>query len=184
MERGRIVLVGGGVRSGKSAFALARAQALGSRLAFVATAEALDDEMRLRIAAHRRERGARFRNEEWPRELVAGLRGLTDVDAVVVDCLTLWLSNLLLDGLSPQAIEARIQELVSCLAAAPFHSIVVSNEVGLGIVPDNALARAFRDVAGRAHQQLGAVADEVYLGVIGQLLRLKPGPIEVVGLAP
>jgi adenosylcobinamide kinase/adenosylcobinamide-phosphate guanylyltransferase len=97
---------------------------------------------------------------------------------VVVDCLTLWLTNLLVDGLSQTAIEARILELVELLCERRRHTILVSNEVGLGIVPDNALARAFRDVAGTAHQRIGACADEVYAGLFGQLLRLKPGPVE------
>jgi adenosylcobinamide kinase/adenosylcobinamide-phosphate guanylyltransferase len=182
MHDKRLILVGGGVRSGKSAFALSRARALGSRLAFVATAEALDGEMRARIARHQAERGTAFQTHEWPRELVAGLRALSGAEVVVIDCLTLWLSNLLLDELAPEAIEARVDELADCLVRAPFHSIVVSNEVGLGIVPDNALARTFRDLVGRAHQRLGAVASEVYFGVMGQLLRLKPGPIEVQGV--
>lgn len=176
----RIVLVGGGVRSGKSAFALARAEQLGTRRVFVATAEVRDDEMRARVARHKEERAGRYRNLEVPRELCAALRALDDAEVVVVDCLTLWLSNLLLDGLTQAAIDARVQELCELLAARRAHTILVSNEVGLGIVPDNALARAFRDIAGSAHQRLGRVADEVYVGVFGQLLRLKPGPVEVI----
>jgi adenosylcobinamide kinase/adenosylcobinamide-phosphate guanylyltransferase len=176
----QLVLVGGGVRSGKSAFALERARALGGRLVFVATAEALDDEMRERVSRHRLERGAVFQTLEEPRDLVARLRELRDVDAVVIDCLTLWLSNLLIDGLSRDAVEARTLELAEHLAQSPYHSVVVSNEVGLGIVPDNALARAFRDVTGRAHQQLGARASEIYFAALGQLLRLKPGPVGLV----
>jgi adenosylcobinamide kinase/adenosylcobinamide-phosphate guanylyltransferase len=96
----RIVLVGGGVRSGKSAFALSRARALGERRLFVATAEAFDDEMRERAARHREERGAEFRTLEEPRALVEALSVVDDVDVVVIDCLTLWLTNLLLGGLS------------------------------------------------------------------------------------
>jgi len=173
-----IVLVGGGVRSGKSAFALFRAEQLGARRVFVATAEVRDEEMRARIARHREERGARYRNLEAPRELSQALRDIADADVVVVDCLTLWLSNLLLDGLDRQALEARVRELCAVLEERKRHTILVSNEVGLGIVPDNALARAFRDIAGTAHQWIGAVADEVYVGLLGQLLRLKPGPVE------
>jgi adenosylcobinamide kinase/adenosylcobinamide-phosphate guanylyltransferase len=180
----RVVLVGGGVRSGKSAFALARARQLGARRVFVATAEALDDEMRERAARHREERGAEFTTVEAPRELVASLRQVQATDVVVIDCLTLWLSNLLLDGLDRSALEARVQELAECLATSSFHSVIVSNEVGLGIVPDNALARAFRDATGRAHQSLGRVAHEVYFGVMGQLLRLKPVPLELVTAVP
>jgi adenosylcobinamide kinase/adenosylcobinamide-phosphate guanylyltransferase len=174
------VLVGGGVRSGKSAFALVRARQLGTRPAFVATAEALDEEMRERVARHRLERGLEFQTHESPRELVACLERIRGADVVVIDCLTLWISNLLLDGLTQGEIDLRVQELAACLERCPFHSLVVTNEVGLGIVPDNALARAFRDATGRAHQTLGRAAHEVYFGVMGQLLRLKPGPVEAV----
>jgi adenosylcobinamide kinase / adenosylcobinamide-phosphate guanylyltransferase len=176
----RIVLVGGGVRSGKSAFALARAEQLGPRRVFVATAEARDDEMRTRVRDHQVERGERYRTLEAPRELEAALLQLSDVDVVVIDCLTLWLTNLLLDDLDQAAISARVENLARVLLERRFHAIMVSNEVGLGIVPENALARAFRDVTGRAHQTLGRVADELYFGVMGQLLRLKPAPLETI----
>ena len=182
------VLIGGGVRSGKSAFALERARGFGERLVFVATAEALDDEMRERVRRHRAERGGAFRTEECPRELVPCLRALNGaeageggVDAVVIDCLTLWISNLMVDGLSESQIDARVVELAETLRRAPFHSVVVSNEVGLGIVPENAMARTFRDITGRAHQVLGRAAHELYFGVMGQLLRIKPAPVELAG---
>ncbi len=176
----RIVLIGGGVRSGKSAFALTRAEQLGERRVFVATAEARDDEMRLRVRDHREERGQRYRTLEAPRELESTLRELRDVDVVVIDCLTLWLSNLLLDGLDAPALQQRVQGLAEELLRRRFHALVVTNEVGLGIVPDNALARTFRDVTGRAHQTLGRIADELYFGMMGQLVRLKPSPLETL----
>lgn len=176
----KIVLVGGGVRSGKSAFALERARELGARRVFVATGEALDDEMRARVAKHREERGPDFRTIEAPRELVAALSRVDTADVIVIDCLTLWLSNLLIDGLSEVAIAARVTDLCDTLKQRRYHALIVTNEVGLGIVPDNALARRFRDVTGRAHQRIGAIADEVYFGVMGQLLRLKPGPVEAL----
>ncbi len=181
MASGEFVLIGGGVRSGKSAFALERARRFGERLVFVATAEALDDEMRERASRHREERGSEFRTIECPRELVPCLREIRQVDAVVIDCLTLWISNLMMDGLGEHAIDARVCELAEFLRAAPFHSLLVSNEVGLGIVPENAMARAFRDSTGRAHQVLGRAATELYFGVMGQLLRIKPAPLELVG---
>jgi adenosylcobinamide kinase / adenosylcobinamide-phosphate guanylyltransferase len=183
-EPGRIVLVGGGVRSGKSAFALFRAAQLGARRVFVATAEALDDEMRRRVDKHQRERAADYQTLEAPRELCAVLRGIQAADVVVVDCLTLWLTNLLLSGLGEQAIEQRIVELVELLSERRRHTVLVSNEVGLGIVPDNALARSFRDLSGIAHQRIGTCADEVYAGLFGQLLRLKPAPVEAQVFAP
>lgn len=173
-----VVLVGGGVRSGKSAFALWRAKQLGARRVFVATAQVLDHEMGERVQRHVLERGQDFRTVEAPRGLCEALEGIRDADVVVVDCLTLWLTNLLMDGLSRGSIEEHIDALGVCLRRLPFHTVLVSNEVGLGIVPDNSMARAFRDLAGTAHQRLGAVADEVYVGVFGQLLRLKPSPVE------
>lgn len=178
MDQGRVVLVGGGVRSGKSAFAVSLARLLGARRVFVATAEALDDEMRARVAAHRRARGEAFRTVEEPLDVPAALRVLRDVDVVVIDCLTLWLSNLLLRGDSIERILARVEDLAGVLDRRTFHAIVVTNEVGMGIVPDTPLGRAFRDVSGLAHQQFTRRADEVYFAVLGTLLRIKPGPVE------
>jgi adenosylcobinamide kinase/adenosylcobinamide-phosphate guanylyltransferase len=179
----RLIVVGGGARSGKSRFALARALALGERRVFLATAEALDDEMRDRIARHAAERGDSFRTVEAPRQLadaIAIVGATTDVDVILVDCLTLWLSNLLVDGLDEAAIAARIAELALALRGRRCHVIVVSNEVGLGIVPMAPLARAFRDATGRAHQALAAIADELYLAAMGVVLRLRPDPVAVV----
>jgi adenosylcobinamide kinase/adenosylcobinamide-phosphate guanylyltransferase len=183
VARGQIVLIGGGVRSGKSAFALSRAEQLGTRRVFIATAEALDDEMRRRAHDHRLERGDRYRTLEEPRELVRALASLDAVDVVVIDCLTLWLTNLLVDGLDLQQIDARVGELAAELDRRRFHVLIVTNEVGLGIVPDNALARAFRDATGRAHQRLGRLADELYFGMMGQLVRLKPAPLATLSPA-
>ena len=181
-QRARTVLIGGGVRSGKSAFALVRAKQLGARRAFIATAEAFDDEMRERAVRHREERGDEFSTFEAPRELVASLRRASEQrDVVVIDCLTLWLSNLLLDGLTPLAIGARVSELAAAIVEVEASVIIVSNEVGLGIVPDSKLGRQFRDVSGAAHQALAARVDELYFAVMGQLLRLRPGPIELLG---
>jgi adenosylcobinamide kinase/adenosylcobinamide-phosphate guanylyltransferase len=177
----QIALVGGGVRSGKSAFALELARSLGRRRAFVATAEARDDEMRERVARHRQERGAEFETVEAPVELSGALRSLggTGTDVVVVDCLTFWLSNLLLAGAAQQEIARQVEGLAETLAAAPFHSVLVTNEVGMGVVPESALGRAFRDVTGRAHQALSARADRIYFAALGTILRLKPGPVEL-----
>ncbi|MDB4973824.1 MAG: cobP, partial [Myxococcaceae bacterium] len=175
----RSILIGGGVRSGKSAYALVRARELGTRRAFIATAEAFDDEMRERALRHREERGREFHTLEAPRELVEALReAARHADVVVVDCLTLWLSNLLLDGLDAAAIALRVRELCAVIAQLGVHVVVVTNEVGLGIVPDSRLGRLFRDVSGAAHQALSKQCDELYFAVMGQLLRLRPGPIE------
>ncbi|MEY4583289.1 MAG: hypothetical protein RL701_7992 [Pseudomonadota bacterium] len=177
MTTARVVLIGGGVRCGKSAFALAYAQKLGERRTFIATAQAFDDEMRARIHAHIQERGSAFATVEAPLLLTECLRALPPVDVVVIDCLTLWLSNLLLSGLDGAAIEAKVTELAEFLRNPPCHVLMVTNEVGMGVVPESALGRVFRDVCGRAHQELGRTAHELYFAVLGQLLRIKPEPI-------
>jgi len=176
----RSILIGGGARSGKSSFALAHARRIGTRRVFVATAEALDEEMRLRVAAHRSDRGDDFRTIEEPVALPHALASIVDADVVVVDCLTLWLSNLLVRGATGDDALVSAAELARVMAAAPFATVVVTNEVGMGIVPENALARAFRDVAGAVHQRLARDAHEVYVAVVGTVLRVRPGPVEMV----
>jgi adenosylcobinamide kinase / adenosylcobinamide-phosphate guanylyltransferase len=173
----RTILVGGGARSGKSRFALGYARRLGARRAFVATAGGLDDEMRARIASHRAERGDAFTTVEAPVDLPGALAEL-NADVVVVDCLTLWLSNLLVAAMPEPAIDARVEALATVLARRRFHALVVSNEVGMGVVPETPLGRAFRDLTGRAHQRLARGADEIYLAAMGVLLRVHPGPVE------
>ena len=177
----RLIVVGGGVRSGKSAFALTLARQLGARRAFIATAQAFDGEMRERIGRHVAERGQEFETFEEPIALRERLASVS-ADVVVVDCLTLWLSNLLLQQPEPStaALEREIDRLAEQLAARRSHVIVVTNEVGMGVVPESALGRAFRDLAGRAHQRVCAAADDIYLGVLGCMLRLRPEPLALV----
>ena len=177
----RLIVVGGGVRSGKSAFALELARGLGVRRVFVATAQAFDDEMRERIARHVGERGAEFQTIEEPLALTS-LLVRVDADVVLIDCLTLWLSNLLLRDAAPdlRALEAEVDAFAEQLRRRTQHVVVVTNEVGLGVVPESKLGRMFRDLAGRAHQRLCASADEIYLGALGCMLRLKPAPVELV----
>jgi adenosylcobinamide kinase/adenosylcobinamide-phosphate guanylyltransferase len=175
------ILIGGGVRSGKSAYALERARTLGTRRVFIATAEAFDDDMRERARRHRDERGDEFVTVEAPRLLVpALLEASRRADVVVIDCLTLWLSNLLLEGLLQAEIALRVRELCELLPTLAAHVVVVSNEVGMGVVPESSLGRAFRDVSGAAHQALAGQAHELYFALMGQLMRLRPGPIELV----
>jgi adenosylcobinamide kinase/adenosylcobinamide-phosphate guanylyltransferase len=157
-----LVLVGGGARSGKSRWALERARRRGGRLVFIATAEALDDEMSVRVAHHRAERGDEFETIEEPRELARAIRSAQG-DAIVVDCLTLWLANVMGDA----------EEAIAAAKAHAAEVICVTNEVGCGIVPENALAREFRDRAGRMNQRFAEAADEVYWMVFGQPLRVK-----------
>ena len=165
------LLVLGGARSGKSRYAQARAEALDGELVFVATAQALDGEMAERIAHHRDDRGPRWSTLEAPVELGAAIRAEAGPGRVLlVDCLTLWTSNLLL---ADRDIAAAAGELVHAIGQARGALIFVSNEVGLGIVPDNALARRFRDEAGRVNQQVAAAAGEVVFVAAGLPLRLK-----------
>lgn len=178
MSERKLILIGGGVRSGKSAFALRRARTLGERRAFIATAQAFDDEMRQRIDAHRRERADEFETHEEPLALT---RCLSQIDAqvVVIDCLTLWLSNLLLAEQSQARILEALDELAACLRARSGAVLVVTNEVGLGVVPETYLGRVFRDLAGLAHQRLSAEADEIYAGLLGCIVRLHPAPLRL-----
>lgn len=177
----RVALIGGGVRSGKSAFALSLARSLGRRRVFIATAEPFDDEMRARIDAHARERGDEFVTLEEPVALAPRLASLSDVDVVVIDCLTLWLSNLLLRDETEPQIGERIEALARAVESVTPHVVLVSNEVGMGVVPESRLGRLFRDLSGRAHQRLGRSASELYVAVMGAILRLRPGPVAVVG---
>lgn len=173
----QLIVVGGGVRSGKSAFALARARSLGKRRVFVATAQAFDGEMTDRIALHRRERGDDFQTIEEPIAIVPALASLDGVDAVVIDCMTIWLSNLLLGERSMAQILEHVDELVEVLARRRFHAIVVTNEVGMGVVPETPLGRTFRDLCGLAHQRLVHGADEIDIAILGAVLRIKPAPV-------
>ena len=167
-----ILLVLGGARSGKSRYAQQRAEALAGERVFVATAQALDAEMAERIARHRSDRGDRWHTIEAPLALAPVIVAEASADRVLlVDCLTLWVSNLLL---ADRPIEPAIAELRAALAAARGPVILVANEVGLGIVPDNALARRFRDAAGRVNQAVAAAADEVQFLAAGLPLTLKP----------
>lgn len=170
----KVSLVLGGTRSGKSAFAesLVLAARGTAPATYLATAEPWDDdEMRGRIAAHRDRRGADWRTVEEPLDLPGALRAVPAGSPVLVDCLTLWLSNLMAAERDPAAETDR---LIAALADVAGPVVFVSNEVGWGIVPDNALARAFRDEAGRLHQAVAAAADAVYLVVAGLPLPLKP----------
>ena len=160
----------GGARSGKTSYALREAQAAGGRRVMIATAEALDGEMAARIARHQAERGGLWETVEAPRELAAVVRTLRAGDTAVIDCMTLWLTNLLLDDVN---LALAIADLIAALAACPARVLAVSNEVGQGIVPDNALARRFRDEAGWMNQALAAAAERVVLVSAGLPLVLK-----------
>lgn len=167
------LLVIGGARSGKSRHAQAIAEATGKTLTFIATAEAFDDEMRARIARHRADRDDRWHTVEAPVDLAGALMAHDVAGGVIlVDCLTLWTSNLLLQEADP---EPAVAALLDALQAPRGQIILVANEVGLGIVPDNALARAFRDLAGTINQRVAAAVSRVDLIVAGIAMALKAG---------
>jgi adenosylcobinamide kinase/adenosylcobinamide-phosphate guanylyltransferase len=166
-----VTLVLGGARSGKSSYAEAMTVAHPRGCVYLATAEIGDDEMAKRVRRHRARRAAHWRTREAPLELAAAIVAETEQGAaVLVDCLTLWLSNLMAAGRDP-CQEA--ETLVRALGQAGGPVVFVSNEVGLGIVPDNALARAFRDHAGRLNQRIAEVANNVFFVAAGLPLRLK-----------
>ena len=157
-----LVLYLGGARSGKSRLAVERAGASGSPVTFIATGEAGDDEMAARIELHKRERPPEWRTVEEPLDLAGALSSVPDGDTAVVDCLSLWVAN---GGGDDAALEAA--------AARNGLTIAVSNEVGMGIVPVNALAREYRDVLGRVNAAWAAAADEAWFVVAGKTLRLS-----------
>jgi len=173
----RVTLVTGGARSGKSAHALSLALRREGKRAFIATAEAFDDEMRERIETHRRERGGAFLTAEEPLDPARALRSLPgDVTVALVDCLTVWLGNLMhrdgaVDDTCPQVVS-----LMEFLKDPPFGLVIVTNEVGMGIVPQNDAARRFRDLAGRVNRESAALADEVILMVCGIPVTVKGEP--------
>lgn len=168
----RSYLILGGARSGKSRHALALAEAQSQTRVFIATAEAFDDEMAARIAHHKTERDAAWSTLEAPLELISALGNAPKLGGVcVVDCLTLWLSNLMH---ADRDLETETQALCEKISDLPIPIILVSNEVGLGLVPETPLGRAFRDAQGRLNQALAAVCDQVEFVAAGLPMRLKP----------
>jgi adenosylcobinamide kinase/adenosylcobinamide-phosphate guanylyltransferase len=165
-----VTLVLGGARSGKSRYAESLVTARPQPWVYIATAEARDDEMAARIAAHQARRAAGWQTIEAPHEAHDALRAAPPEAAVLVDCLTLWLANVMHAKFDIDKTTRRLEE---ALAARAGMTVLVSNEVGLGIVPDNALARSFRDAQGVLNQRLAAVARRVVLMVAGQPLTVK-----------
>ncbi|MDA8079633.1 MAG: bifunctional adenosylcobinamide kinase/adenosylcobinamide-phosphate guanylyltransferase [Nitrospiraceae bacterium] len=175
--KGRIVFVTGGARSGKSSFALRQAEGMPGRKAFIATAEAVDDEMEDRIRRHREERSGEWKTFEEPRHIAAALRRAAEShDVIIIDCLTIWLSNMLCAG---SDIGEKTADLTAALQEARHTAsvFIVSNEVGMGIVPAHELARRFRDEAGRLNREIAEIADAVYLTVSGLPVKLKDGGV-------
>ncbi|MEK6528079.1 MAG: bifunctional adenosylcobinamide kinase/adenosylcobinamide-phosphate guanylyltransferase [Nitrospirota bacterium] len=168
----KIIFITGGARSGKSAFALKKASEISGRKAYIATAEALDNEMKKRIEKHKNDRGNNWDTYEEPVKIAELIKTVGDkYKVVLVDCLTLWLSNLIHTG---REVNKEIESFISSLVT--HHSsliFIVSNEVGMGIVPDNKMAREFRDWAGFLNQKIAGISDEVYLIAAGIPLRIK-----------
>jgi len=173
--RNKIVLIGGGVRSGKSSLALELAQGLGEKRAFIATATRSDAEMDGRIDRHQQDRRGQYETIEEPLALGEALLQVK-ADVVVVDCVTHWLSNLLLQKLDREAILTRVQVVADALEQRRCHIVLVTNEIGMSVHPPTVLGRAFVEICGFAHQRLARASDEIYLAVLGTHLRIKPAP--------
>lgn len=166
----KLTLVLGGAASGKSAHGEALITGSGLAPVYIATAQAFDAEMRSKIDTHRSTRGPGWRTIEEPLDLPRALATVTSTEAVLIDCATLWLTNLILSEADPQGAE---EQLLAALKTCPAPVVIVSNEVGQGIVPDNALSRRFRNAQGRLNQRLAAQADSVIAVMAGLPLTLK-----------
>ena len=166
-----VVLVLGGARSGKSAFAERLVTETGLSRHYLATGRAWDEEMRERIARHQSDRGEGWQTHEEPVELVARLETLDDpANVILVDCLTLWVANLMMEE---RVMAEEFARLAAFVPRARAKLVLVSNEVGLGIVPENRMARDFRDHSGRLHQAIAQSAAEVYFIAAGLPLKMK-----------
>lgn len=184
---GKLILITGGARSGKSSFAEETAKKLGGNILYVATSIAFDEEMKDRIKKHREQRPHKWETVEAYRNLDVELEGRLDgKNAVLLDCITVMVSNLMLEksmdweGIGTEEIEAaekraglEIEKLLRTIASVEIPFIVVTNELGMGVVPPTVLGRAIRDIGGRANQLLARTADEVYLCVSGIPVRIK-----------
>lgn len=176
----RLILVTGGARSGKSAYALKHGETLGEKRVFIATGMATDEEMRERIRRHRQDRSqAGWTTVEEPTNVAGAIRNAKESDALLVDCLTTWLGNLMHEAeranrtLSEENIAGCCQDMLNVCGELSGTVIFVTNEVGMGIVPDNPLARRFRDLAGRCNQLIAAAADEVVFVTCGLPTHIK-----------
>ncbi len=170
----KITFILGGARSGKSGFAIKLAKEKFNTVAFIATCEPLDREMKKRIALHKDKRPGHWKTFEEPEDPGPVLKKIgSKFDVVIIDCFTLMIANLMQSGLKERAIETKINKLLGIIKKTQAQSIIVSNEVGLGIVPANKLARDFRDIAGRINQLVAEKADEVFFMVSGIPSKIK-----------
>ena len=167
------ILVTGGARSGKSVFAEKRTKQLGSSLIYIATSEVIDSEMKKRVEEHQARRGSEWQTLHAPINLTEALIETDGKGPCLVDCVTFWLNNLIFHD---EDIDAATQELITVLNERSDPVVLVTNEVGSGIIPENALARRFCDEAGRLNQTISQIADEVYVSISGIPLQIKPDP--------
>lgn len=175
-NKNNFILITGGRRSGKSTYALDLAQSLGDKRLYLATAEAWDEEMKARISRHREERGDGWETVEEPLNVEDIIASSRHYDVILVDCLTLWLSNVMHedeDVIDDEYILERIGELAIAFGESKNPVIVVTNELGLGVIPDNPLSRRFTDLAGIMNQQMAAAADRVVFTVSGIPMTIK-----------
>ncbi len=171
---GKIIFILGGARSGKSRYAVKVAKGIGERVAFIATCEPKDYEMKKRIRLHKASRPKSWKSlDAHNLELSLLKEACAKFNVIVIDCLTLLVSNLILSGFKEKVIEKKIKSALQILSKSPVNCIIVSNEVGLGIVPDNKMARNFRDIAGRVNQIVADKADTVFFMVSGIPLKIK-----------
>ncbi|HBA26533.1 MAG TPA: bifunctional adenosylcobinamide kinase/adenosylcobinamide-phosphate guanylyltransferase [Nitrospinae bacterium] len=170
----KIIFITGGARSGKSNYALKTAESIGKIRGYIATAEALDDEMLERIEIHRKSRGNGWHTMEEPKNLLNLFDSLQiKYDVLIIDCLTLWVSNLMEDGLDDKDILKITDKFSKKIVAYKNNIIIVTNELGMGIVPDNPLGRRFRDIAGKVNQIMASVSDEVHFMISGIPVKIK-----------
>jgi adenosylcobinamide kinase/adenosylcobinamide-phosphate guanylyltransferase len=167
------ILVTGGARSGKSVFAEKRTKQLGSSLIYIATSEVIDSEMKKRVEEHQARRGSEWQTLHAPINLTEALIETDGKGPCLVDCVTFWLNNLIFHD---EDIDAATKELITVLNERSDPVVLVTNEVGSGIIPENALARRFCDEAGRLNQTISQIADEVYVSISGIPLQIKPDP--------
>jgi adenosylcobinamide kinase/adenosylcobinamide-phosphate guanylyltransferase len=169
-----LILVTGGVRSGKSGYAQHLARSFKRKVIYIATAEALDSDMTERIRQHRKSRDKDWLTIEEPLDVLGAVRKLSaDRRVMLLDCLTLFISNLILKGLSDKAVYSEVRSILKVLKRKSGAAIIVTNEVGSGIVPDSELGRRFRDLQGRVNQIVSGASDSVYLMVSGIPLKIK-----------
>lgn len=174
----KIIFILGGARSGKSSLAQKLAEQHGKNVLFIATAQALDDEMKKRIEIHKKSRPHHWITAEQPTKINKVINKFPQIDTVVIDCITLLVSNVIIQTggtktNDEKAVQKEISSLISTMQTSNLYFILVSNEVGLGIVPESKLARNYRDILGKVNQQIASIADEVYFLISGIPLKLK-----------